>query len=67
MKINRILSVLLIVIGVVLLGFGIAATQRTGEKIVGEITGNFTNQTMWYIIGGIAFIIGGFGVKRIGK
>lgn len=67
MKINRIVSILLIVIGVVLLGFGIAATQRTGEKVVGEITGNFTNQTMWYIIGGIAFIIGGFGVRRIGK
>lgn len=67
MKLYRILSIILIVIGVVLLGFGIAATQRTGEKVVGEVTGNFTNQTMWYIIGGVALIIGGIGVRRIEK
>jgi hypothetical protein len=65
MAISRILGTICVVVGIVLLVLGVIATQRTGEKVVGEVTGHFTNQTMWYIIGGIALIAGGFGIRRI--
>lgn len=65
MKPYQILSIALIVIGCVLLVFGISATQKTGEKVVEEVTGHYTNKTVWYIIGGIALIAGGFIVRRM--
>ena len=65
MNIFRVIGVTLFVIGVVLLVMGIIATQSTGEKIVGELSGHYTNTTMWYIIGGIALIVGGYGITRV--
>lgn len=65
MKISRVLGTVCILVGIVLLVLGIVATQQTGEKVVEEVTGHFTNQTVWYIVGGIALIAGGFGIRRI--
>jgi len=61
----RILGNILILVGVVLVILGIVATQQTGEKVVGEVTGHFTNRTVWYIVGGAALIASGFGVRRV--
>jgi hypothetical protein len=61
----RILGTILCVVGIVLVVFGIVATQKTGEKVVNEVTGHYTDKTMWYILGGIALIIGGAGITRI--
>ena len=65
MKISKILVTVCILVGIALLVLGIMATQHTGEKVMGEITGHYTNQTVWYIVGGIALIAGGFGIRRI--
>lgn len=65
MNIFRVLGTTLFIVGGVLLVFGIVATQKTGEKVVGEVTGHFTDQTMWYIVGGIAMIAGGYGLTRV--
>lgn len=65
MKISRVLGTVCILVGIVLLVLGIVATQQTGEKVVEGVTGHFTNQTVWYIVGGIALIAGGFGIRRI--
>lgn len=65
MNIFRVIGTTLLIIGGVLLVFGIAATQKTGEKVVGEVTGRYSDQTMWYIVGGIALIAGGFGLTRV--
>jgi len=65
MNIFRVIGTTLLIVGGVLLVFGIAATQKTGEQVVGKVTGRYTEQTMWYIIGGIALIAGGFGLTRI--
>ncbi len=61
----RVLGAVAFIVGIVLLIFGINATQKTGEKIVDEVTGHYTDSTMWYIIGGIALMVAGAGVSRI--
>jgi uncharacterized membrane protein YidH (DUF202 family) len=65
MKIFRALGIALILIGGVLLVLGIMSTQKTGEKIVEGVTGHYTSTTVWYIVGGIVLIVGGFGLRRI--
>ena len=56
---NRIIGLVLLAVGVTLLIFGYNASQSVGEQIVEGITGRFTDQTMVYLIGGIAAIVGG--------
>lgn len=66
-NIFRILGIAILVVGAILLIFGIVATQSTSESIVHGVTSEYTNKTMWYIIGGIFLIIGGAGLTRIKK
>ena len=63
----RFLGMVVFIVGVVLLILGIVATQNTSESIVHGVTGEYTDKTMWYIIGGIALILGGAGLTRIRK
>jgi drug/metabolite transporter (DMT)-like permease len=55
----RIIGLVLLAVGVTLLIFGYNASQSFGEKVVEGFTGRFTDQTMAYLIGGIAAIVGG--------
>jgi hypothetical protein len=55
----RIIGLVLLAVGVTLLIFGYNASQSVGEKVVEGITGRFTEQTMGYLIGGIAALVGG--------
>ena len=55
----RIIGLVLLVVGVALLIFGYNASQSVSEQIVEGFTGRFTKQTMAYLIGGIAAIVGG--------
>ena len=59
MGITRIMGLVLLAVGVTLLIFGYNASQSVGERVVEGVTGHFTNQTMGYLIGGIAAIVGG--------
>ena len=59
----RIIGLVLFAIGIVLLIFGYNASQSVGERIVEGFTGHFTNQTMWYLIGGVAATVGGLGLS----
>jgi di/tricarboxylate transporter len=63
----RVLGTIAILVGAVLVVLGIMATQKTGEKVMGEVTGHYTSTTVWYIVGGVALIAGGFGLRRAGK
>ena len=58
----RILGLVLLAVGIVLLIFGYNASQSVGEKIVEGFTGHFTNQTTWYLIGGVVAGVGGLGL-----
>jgi ABC-type uncharacterized transport system permease subunit len=59
MSIFRVIGLVLVVVGMVLLVFGYNASQSVTERVVEGLTGYFTNQTMWYLIGGLAAIAGG--------
>lgn len=55
----RIVGIVLLAVGIVALLFGLNSSQAVGEKVVESVTGRFTSTTMWYLIGGIAMIVGG--------
>ena len=59
MQSSRILGVVLLVIGVVLLGFGYHASNAPLDRLSNTVTGRFTDRTMWYFVLGAAAAIGG--------
>jgi len=59
MSAPRIIGLVILAVGVTLVIFGYNASQSVGEQVVEGFTGRFTNQTMWFFIGGIAAIVGG--------
>ena len=56
---NKIIAIVLVVVGLALLYFGINATDAPVEKVRETFTGDYSNQTMLYLIGGAAAAIGG--------
>lgn len=62
---NRPISLALLVIGVILIGSGVAASDSTASGISRFFTGNPTDKTMWLLLGGIAaVIVGAAGLLR---
>ena len=59
MSISRVLGVVLLIVGVVCLGFGLNSSNAVVDQVSEAATGRFTHDTMWYIISGIAMIVGG--------
>lgn len=60
---NRTISLALLVGGVILIIYGVAANDSTASGFSRFFTGNPTDKTMWLLIGGaIAAVVGGFGV-----
>jgi LPXTG-motif cell wall-anchored protein len=66
MNLFRVLGIASVVVGVFLLVFGIRATNKVPEQVVEKVTGHYSSNTMWYIIGGVVLIVvgGGLIVKR---
>ncbi|HVU18278.1 MAG TPA: DUF3185 family protein [Candidatus Didemnitutus sp.] len=59
---NRIVSVAILVVGVVLLIYGINAHDSIASSAKQAVTGTPTDKSMWLIVGGIAgIVIGGLG------
>jgi len=58
---QKLLGIILVVIGIILLVFGFNASQSLGDQVTETFTGRFTDETMWYIIGSaVAVVVGGF-------
>lgn len=56
---KKLIGIALLVIGVILLLFGFNATESVGEELTETFTGNYSDQTMMYLIGGaVAAVIG---------
>jgi len=66
MSAPRIIGLVILAVGVTLVIFGYNASQSVGEQVVEGFTGRFTNQTMWFFIGGIAAIVGGAALTLFG-
>lgn len=59
MQVNRIFGAALLAIGVVLLVFAYRASSAPLDQVSNALTGRFTDQTMWYLLLGVAGVIGG--------
>lgn len=51
---SKLVGVVLLVVGIALLYFGYQSTQSIGNQLAETVTGRFTDETMWYLIGGAA-------------
>ena len=51
---QRILGIVLLVIGVAVLIYGLNASHSLADRVSDTFTGRFTEATTWYIIGGAA-------------
>ncbi|NEZ04352.1 DUF3185 family protein [Wenzhouxiangella sp. XN201] len=68
MSTNRIIGIVLIIIGGGLLFFGLQATGSFTEEMHETFTGRFTDETTWYLLGGgAALVVGLIMALRGGK
>ena len=59
---NRILSLAILVVGVILLIYGINASDSIASSAKEAVTGTPTDKSLWFIIlGAIGIVIGGIG------
>ncbi len=56
---SRIVGLVLLILGVVLLVFAWRASNAPIEQLSEVLTGRYTNNTMWYLLSGIAGVITG--------
>ncbi|MCX5670518.1 MAG: DUF3185 family protein [Planctomycetota bacterium] len=54
MSTQRILGIVLLVVGVAVLIYGMNASHSLADRLSDTFTGRFTEATTWYIIGGAA-------------
>lgn len=65
---NKAISLALLVGGIVLISYGIAASDSIGSGFSRFFTGSPTDKTMWLLIGGVvAAIVGASGLLRGSK
>jgi hypothetical protein len=64
---RKILGLVLLVVGAVLLYFGAQATDAPLEQARERLTGDYSDQTMLYLICGSAIAIGGIALLLTGK
>jgi len=64
---RKIIGLVLLVVGAVLLYFGLQATDAPLEQAREGLTGDYSDQTMLYLIGGAAAVVGGLALLVIGK
>jgi hypothetical protein len=62
----RVFGLIAFSLGVVLLLFGINSSQVFFERFLEKLTGRYSEETMWYLIGGITSIIVGAALAIFG-
>ena len=62
---NRIVSIALLVVGVILLIWGFNASQSVASEFSDAVTGAPTDRSIWLIVlGAVGTIVGAFGLLR---
>lgn len=56
---STIVGAVVLAVGVALLFFAWRASNAPVEQVSEALTGRFTNNTMWYLVGGIIAVVGG--------
>ncbi|MGR4069493.1 DUF3185 family protein [Halomonas sp. LR3S48] len=64
---NRILAIVLLVVGMILLFFAYQSSQSLGDQVTEAITGRFTDSTLWFLVLGAASAAAGVGLLLFGK
>ena len=64
MTTNRIIALVLIVLGIVLIYMGYQSSQGLDDQLSEAVTGNFTDETMFYWLGGAIAVIAGVVMLR---
>ncbi len=67
MNASQMAGIVALVLGAVLLGFAYHSSNAPLDQISSTLTGHYTNQTMWYLIGGIGIALGGGLLAIFGK
>jgi hypothetical protein len=64
---NKPLSIALLVVGIILIVYGLGASDSVGSDVSRAVTGTPTDKTIWLLAGGVvASLIGLFGILRRG-
>ena len=62
---NKPLSIALLVIGAILLFYGLKAGDSVGSDVSRAVTGTPTDETVWFLVGGVlAGVLGLYGLLR---
>lgn len=56
---NRIIGLVILAVGIILLVFGMNASQAPIDQVAQTFTGRFTQTTMTYLIIGVIAVVGG--------
>ncbi|WP_018146289.1 DUF3185 family protein [Thioalkalivibrio sp. AKL6] len=67
LALNKILAVVLIVVGLILLFFAYRSSQSLGDQVTEAVTGRFTDSTIWFLVLGAASAAAGVGLFFFGK
>jgi hypothetical protein len=62
MILSNIIGIVALVVGAVLLYFAWRASQAPLDQMSEALTGRFTGNTMWYLLGGIVAVVVGAGL-----
>ncbi|WP_409522993.1 DUF3185 family protein [Nitrincola sp. MINF-07-Sa-05] len=64
---NRVLALVLLVVGLILLFFAYQSSQSLDDQVTEAVTGRFTDSTTWFLIIGAASTVAGIGMLMFGK
>ena len=67
MKDTKLLGIVLLVAGVIVLYFGWQSTDSIGEQLTESVTGRFTDETMFFLIGGAVAVTAGLYLSLRGR
>lgn len=67
MSTNKIIGIILLIVGAGLLFFGLQATGSLTEEVHETLTGRFTDTTTWYLLGGGAAVVVGIVMLARGR
>lgn len=59
MNTNKLIAIILLALGAFLLYMGYQSSQGLDDQVSEALTGNFTDETIWYLIGGGIAVIAG--------
>lgn len=63
---NRPIGIAILVVGIILLAYGINASNSFASSVSQHVTGSPTDKTLWLIIGGVAATVVGGTMTAIG-